>query len=162
VTSINANGGCSLEQYAELKRLPMHFLQDLGLTDCKYGWLPAIAIPYRDTEDTERAIRYRTALRKAGVDHRFKWKKGSTPFLYGLWRLRPGEPVVIVEIESDCHTLWFHRINAVGQGSAIGKRSGTRLPWRTARASAWSSSRIAAARRRGSGSPSPKSATGRA
>jgi hypothetical protein len=114
VTSINANGGCSLEQYAELKRLPMHFLQDLGLTDCKYGWLPAIAIPYRDTEDTERAIRYRTDLRKAGVGRRFKWKKGSTPFLYGLWRLRPGEPVVIVEGESDCHTLWFHRINAGG------------------------------------------------
>lgn len=111
---INDNGGCTLAQYADLKGLPVDFLQDLGLADCKYGWLPAITIPYRDTEGTERAIRYRTALRKAGVDQRFKWKKGSTPFLYGLWRLRPSERVVIVEGESDCHTLWFHGINAVG------------------------------------------------
>ena len=114
LTPINDSGGCTLAHYAELKGLPVDFLQKLGLTDCKYGWLPAIAIPYRDTEGTERAIRYRTALRKAGVDARFKWKKGSTPFLYGLWRLRPGEPVVIVEGESDCHTLWFHGLNAVG------------------------------------------------
>ena len=114
LTPINASDGCTLVQYAELKRLPMDFLRDLGLADCKYGWLLAIAIPYHDTEGTERAIRYRTALRKAGVDQRFKWKKGSTPFLYGLWRLRPGEPVVVVEGESDCHTLWFHGINAVG------------------------------------------------
>jgi DNA primase len=36
-----------------------------------------------------------------------------------LWQLRAEPAVVIVEGESDCHTLWFHGINAVGLPGAV-------------------------------------------
>ena len=48
---------------------------------------------------------------------RFRWRKGSKTKLYGLWRLGNGTPpdfIVLCEGESDCHTLWFHDIPALG------------------------------------------------
>ena len=56
------------------------------------------------------------------------WRKGSKTCLYGLWRLEelhgcavvgggdtPLAPqVVLVEGESDSHTLWHHGIPALG------------------------------------------------
>src|SRR5262249_969738 len=48
-------------------------------------------------------------------DNRFRWKGGSKLCLYGLWRLQPKpEYLVLVEGESDCHTLWSHNIPALG------------------------------------------------
>jgi hypothetical protein len=106
---------CTLAAYAELKRLPEPFLKELGLSDISYQGAPALRIPYRDLGGTEPAVRFRTALLKSEAgDNRFRWKSGSKPLLYGLWRLRPEPSVVIVEGESDCHTLWYHGINAVG------------------------------------------------
>ena len=43
--------------------------------------------------------------------------QGSKPTLYGLWRLQHAREVgyvVLVEGESDCHTLWHHGLEAVG------------------------------------------------
>ncbi|HKH28693.1 MAG TPA: hypothetical protein VKA61_10210 [Sphingomicrobium sp.] len=107
--------GCPLNGYAALKSLPTVFLGQLGLSDMLDHGVPVLRIPYRDFSGTRVAVRLRTALEKsAGRDDRFRWETGSKPLLYGLWLLRPEASVVIVEGESDCHTLWHHGINAVG------------------------------------------------
>jgi hypothetical protein len=120
--------GCSIEQYAEAKRLPVDFLRRLGISDYKDSRYdtPVLRIPYRDVEGSEPAVRMRLAAEKGNGDQRFIWRKGSKPCLYGLWRqcarVQPeregGNPpppyMVIVEGESDCHTLWHHQIPAVG------------------------------------------------
>src|SRR5215207_1939485 len=107
--------GCTLVAYAALKCLPIAFLEGLGLSDMLDRGVPVLRIPYRDASGAEAAVRLRPALQKSpGRDDRFCWKIGSRPLLYGLWRLQPERSIVIVEGESDCHTLWHHGINAVG------------------------------------------------
>jgi hypothetical protein len=120
--------GLTLAQYATAKSLPLQSLKEFGLSDMTYMGMPAIRIPYFDESGSEAAIRFRLALEKPeGQDIRFRWKSGAKPCLYGLWRLPkvkprgplrlvPQEPsgVVLVEGESDCHTLWNASIDAVG------------------------------------------------
>lgn len=109
---------CTLANYARAKGLPIEHLQELGLTDFHYVGEPAIRIPYRNPDGSEAAMRFRTALEKAdGRDDRFRWRKGSKAMLYGLERsegIRKAGYVVLVEGESDCHTLWYHGIPALG------------------------------------------------
>ena len=112
--------GCTVEAYAEAKRLQIDFLRSVSVTDyrdSRFGY-KVLRIPYRDADGNEPAVRLRAALLKdEGGDNRFLWRKGSKPFLYGLWRLdhaRAAGYVVIVEGESDCHTLWQYGIPAVG------------------------------------------------
>jgi hypothetical protein len=128
-------------EYANAKKLPEHFLRELGISDYKDSRFEAriLRIPYRDAEGGEAAVRLRRALHKGDHgDDRFLWRKGSKPFLYGVWRLddvhratvHPGSGgstlptphVVIVEGESDCHTLWHHGIPAVGLPGAANWR----------------------------------------
>jgi hypothetical protein len=118
--------GCTLDAYAQAKRLPAEFLTTLGISEYKDArWPnPVLRIPYRDADGTEPAVRIRVALTTSeNGDQRFIWRKGSKPCLYGLWRARadgaPGEgaPIpylVLVEGESCCHTLWHHGIPALG------------------------------------------------
>jgi len=76
-----------------------------------------LRIPYVDGDDQEAAVRIRIRLEKGATDERFLWRKGSRPLLYGIPRLdqaREAGYVVLVEGESDCHTLWHHGIPAVG------------------------------------------------
>jgi len=106
--------GLKLSQYAEAKRLPIDFLGELGLSDISYMGAPAVRIPYSDTSRTLTAVRFRIALE--GED-RFRWRRGDKVSLYGLWRLdraRTAGYVVLVEGESDSHTLWYHDIPALG------------------------------------------------
>src|SRR5215207_1556203 len=109
---------CNLENYADAKGLPVEFLQRQGLRDQKYQGQPAVRIPYRGTDGTEEAVRFRIALEKSEEDdNRFRWRTGSKARLYGLWRLesiRKAGSVVLVEGESDAQTLWYHRIPALG------------------------------------------------
>jgi hypothetical protein len=90
----------------------------LGLTDISYLGQPAVRIPYLDTSSTERAVQFRLALAKSGDgDNRFRFKSGTRPMLYGLWRLpaaRAARRVTLVEGASDCHTLWYHDAPALG------------------------------------------------
>ena len=105
---------CTLEQYAEAKGLPEVFLSDLGLKDVTYKGGNAVRIPYVDEKGRETAVRFRLSV---DGDHRFLWKRGSKLSLYGLWlvnRAREAGQVVLVEGESDCHTLWYHDIPALG------------------------------------------------
>lgn len=117
--------GCTQEEYAAAKGLPLDFLRSLGLSQISYSQgEPAVRIPYRDTEGVEKAVQFRIAL---DGENRFRWKSGSKPILYGLWRLDRAKAegyVVIVEGASDCHTLWLHDLPAIGLPSATGWREG--------------------------------------
>jgi hypothetical protein len=78
-----------------------------------YDHKPALRIPYLGAGGKALAVRFRIALE----GDRFRWKSGSKPCLYGLNRLAEAQKaghVVLVEGESDCHTLWFHGIPAIG------------------------------------------------
>jgi hypothetical protein len=104
----------TLAEYADAKRLPEEFLRSLGLSDKNYNGKAAVRIPYPGEHGEEAAVRYRTSLH--GSD-KFRWRKGDKPFLYGLPLLdkaRDAGYVVLVEGESDCHSLWFHEIPALG------------------------------------------------
>jgi hypothetical protein len=118
VHSNGSSNGLKLEEYAEAKNLPTDFLRKLGLSDVFYLGNPALRIPYYGIDGSESAIRFRLALSKSEQgDDRFRWKKGAKPCLYGLWRLEAAQQLgyaVLVEGESDCHTLWFHSTPALG------------------------------------------------
>ena len=108
---------CNLENYAKLKRLPVGFLEKLGLSDRKYQKRPAVRIPYLTESRGEAAVRFRIGLEKSEEEDRFKWRTNSKAMLYGLWRLekiRKAGRVVLVEGESDTQTLWYHGIPALG------------------------------------------------
>jgi hypothetical protein len=105
--------GLTLEQYAAAKALPIEFLKTCGLSEFIYDHKPAIRIPYLGVGGEELAVRFRIGL----DGDRFRWKSGTKPCLYGLHRLRQAQDqgvVVLVEGESDCHTLWYHGISALG------------------------------------------------
>src|SRR5262245_8453537 len=106
-------GGLTLAEYARAKRLPESFLESLGLRTVQRP-RPAVRIPYLDPSGAELAVRFRLALEGP---ERFRWRKGSKLAPYGLWRLqlaRQAGYIVLVEGESDSHTLWFHEIPALG------------------------------------------------
>jgi hypothetical protein len=76
-----------------------------------------LRIPYLKPNGTDGPVRFRIALEKGEHDDCFRWKKCSTTTLYGIWRLslaRKRGSVVLVEGESDCHTLWYHDVPAIG------------------------------------------------
>jgi len=107
--------GLTLSQYAETKQLPEEFLRSQGLRDFRYMGTSAVRMPYKAQDDaTASPVRFRIALE--GKD-RFLWRKGDKLCLYGLDRLeeaRRKNHVVLVEGESDTHTLRFHGIPVLG------------------------------------------------
>jgi hypothetical protein len=119
--------GCTIEEYAASKNLPVEFLtgDTIGLKESKY-WcrvaeeeVPAIWIPYMDEGGAPVATRYRTGLYRppTGDDTRFRWKKGAKLTLYGrnwLDLAQEKEYVNLVEGESDCHVLWHYNEPAIG------------------------------------------------
>ena len=109
----------TLPGYATWKKLPESFLRSLDVTEIRYRGGAALRIPYFDRAGNEIAVRIRLCLeRQADRDRRFAWRKGDRPRLYGLWRIGTPDYVVLVEGESDCHTLWFHGIPALGISGA--------------------------------------------
>jgi len=124
--------GCTLQAYADAKRLPVGFLKGLGLDDgiyrSKNDDTPCVDIPYRAPGGQVTATRKRTELykRKNGKDYRFRWVIGSKLSLYGLWRLpeiRAAGWVLLVEGESDCHTAWLYGLPALGVPGASNWRA---------------------------------------
>jgi MarR family len=106
--------GCTLKEYSEMKKLPEGFLRELGLRNVTYQEKPAVRIPYPDKEGQEVAVRFRISM--DGTE-KFKWRTSDKPTLYGLGLLKEARKagfVVLVEGESDCHTLWFYEIPALG------------------------------------------------
>lgn len=107
-----STAGCTLSEYSNAKKLPVSFLQSIGLSEYEHKSLPVVRMPYFHKDGTEGPVRYRCSLQG---DRRFLWKSGSKPILYGLWRLKEkSESVALVEGESDAQTLWFHDFSALG------------------------------------------------
>jgi hypothetical protein len=105
--------GLTLAEYATAKALTIDFLKSCGLSEFTYDHQPAVRIPYYGPGGEELAVRFRIGL----DGDRFRWKSGTKPCLYGLHRLAMAQAagqVVLVEGESDCHTLWSHGIPALG------------------------------------------------
>lgn len=112
-----ATSGLSLESYAEEKRLPVEFLESLGVSEYKRNGSFSLRIAYCDEQGEEISVRYRQTLKKEGSDRRFRWKKGSRLIPYGLPRLHHARKlgyIILVEGESDAQTLWYHEIPALG------------------------------------------------
>jgi hypothetical protein len=68
-----------------------------------------IPFPYFGVGAEELAVRFRIGI----DDDRFRWKSGTKPCTASPKRRRRGM-VVLIEGESNCHTLWFQRIPALG------------------------------------------------
>ena len=106
--------GCTLMDYASYKRLPVAFLQSIGLRDEPNEYGPRVAMPYVNEAGHAEAIRYRVSLN--GTGKRFFWRKGDKAkgIPYGLPQLPEAGYVILVEGESDCHTLWHYELPAIG------------------------------------------------
>ena len=104
----------TLKRYSKVKKLPIEFLKKQGLEEVEYRAKTSIKIPYFDKDGDEIITRYRNKLKG---DDQFKWGKGTKVHLYGLWRLveaKENNFILIVEGESDCHTLWYNEVPAIG------------------------------------------------
>lgn len=112
-TSVIESRGCSFRDYANAKRLPEEILSSFHVKEKIYKGLPQIEIPYLSESGTTTATRYRISL---NGKQKFIWNKGATLSLYGLWRLNEykDKDIVLVEGESDSHTLWYHNIPTLG------------------------------------------------
>ncbi len=107
--------GCTLDAYAKAKRIPRDFLEeDCGLSQITYDGAPAVRMPYFDRELRTLSVRFRVAVEHDGA---FRMKSGDKAHLYGLWELDVMKElgyVVLVEGESDVHTLWYNDFPALG------------------------------------------------
>ncbi len=106
--------GLTLEEYAQAKKLPIEFLLGLGVRQATYGGRPAVRMPYTPADGGPPSIKFRISL---SGDPKTKWRKGDKALLYGAHdakHLPAAGRVVLVEGESDCHTLWKHQIPALG------------------------------------------------
>lgn len=104
----------TMEEYAAAKHLDVTKLQEYGIKNVA----GKMTIPYMDEKGNLVATRYRHSLSGA---IKFSWQKGSKVHPYGLWRLQKAREkgfVVVVEGESDCHTLWEHDVPAIGAPGA--------------------------------------------
>jgi hypothetical protein len=102
----------TLAEYARAKGLDAAKLRQWGLTDLQGG---GIEIPYKDRNGNLVGEKYRDAGR------RFRWRRGSTPILYGLWRWsewQDTDTVYLCEGETDTLTLWHAGLPALGIPSA--------------------------------------------
>lgn len=116
-----SRGGLTLETYAEAKRVPLDFLRKLGLETVPHPWgrpRDVLAIPYFKRDGSLHRRRLRAALEKpAGDAPRMVWDKQDEKIgviLYGLNRMPArGCPLLLVEGESDAHTLWHRGHDAV-------------------------------------------------
>ncbi len=111
---------CTLEHYAEKTKLPIDFLKSLGCETIRNAGHFNLKIPYYHTDGNLHRNRIRRGLFKSadGGDKRMLWdqrSKGIGICLYGLDQIpAPGNVVYLVEGESDCQTLWFHKFDALG------------------------------------------------
>ena len=103
-------------EYAAAKHLPLNLLAALGLRDTPDG----VAIPYLNRDGSLYTTRTRLSL--AGKLKVLQPK--DVPLLpYGLDRLEEGRDLIVVEGESDCHTLWLYGFAAMGvPGAGAWKR----------------------------------------
>lgn len=101
-----------LKEYSEQKKLPLDFLEALGMKNANIG----ITIPYLDETGRVVATKKRR-VSQSSKGPRFTWNKGAKLLPYGLWRLneiRNAGYCILVEGESDSQTLWLHNFQCLG------------------------------------------------
>jgi DNA-binding transcriptional ArsR family regulator len=104
-----------IAELADAKRLDAEKLIAWHVRELPDG---GIEIPYLTREGEQHAVRYRLALEG---DNRFRWRRGDTPILYGLWRLPEwddADTIYLCEGESDTWSLWHADLPALGIPSA--------------------------------------------
>ena len=111
----------TLENYAAYVGLPVEHLESLSLEQYHRLGKPAVRMPYLD-ESGEEVLLVRSRVSLTGKP-KILTRKGDRHRLYGLWKLeeaREAGYAILVEGESDCQTLWFHGVPAVGIPGANG------------------------------------------
>jgi hypothetical protein len=99
-----------LAQLGEHKRLPVEFLEGLGLHDLSAG---GVAISYKNAGGMTVTTKVRHGLTSSGD----RWPLGQRLLPYGEDRLADAAEagaLALVEGESDCWTLWHHGFPALG------------------------------------------------
>jgi hypothetical protein len=111
-TIYKANGAAlTVAALADAKRLPAGFLAELGLGDMARG---GVAIPYYGPSGEDIAVKSRTTVKAGDGSY---WPKGKPLAAYGQWRIDGASKagfLILVEGESDCWTLWYHGLPALG------------------------------------------------
>ena len=119
----------TLAALAEVRRLPIKFLIALGLRNLPFK--TGVGIPYLDEGGNVVLVKQRRYLdltddeQRAGLV-KFRWPYAVPLMAYGIRRLnfaRRAKRLVLVEGESDCWTLWFHGIPALGLPGADSPRT---------------------------------------
>jgi hypothetical protein len=108
----------TLEIYAEAKHLDPAFLRRLGLETAANPYAPhekVLAMPYRNASGEPVRMRYRVAMAGKNKTVWDRQKEKGVPGLYGLDRVPDSASLMLlVEGESDCHTLWSRGHAALG------------------------------------------------
>ncbi len=107
------SGGLTVADLATAKVLPEALLRESGFSDDMWKGRAVVRIVYQDARGVVICTRYRGGIEKDGGP-RFWFHKGDKQQLYGLWRLREDEPVIVVEGETDALALWTGGFNAIG------------------------------------------------
>jgi DNA-binding transcriptional ArsR family regulator len=108
----------TLAALADAKRLDAEKLIAWYVRELPDG---GIEILYLTREGDLHTIQYRLTLEKVNGVDRFKWRKGDTRILYGLWRLPEwgdADTLYLCEGTSDTWTLWHADLPALGIPSA--------------------------------------------
>jgi hypothetical protein len=106
--------GVTVEELAEAKKLPVEFLNRLSVVNGSR----CVQMPYFTHDNGLACTRRRVSL--DGTDGRPKVlsESGKDLHVYGDWSSTQiptrAEDLVLVEGESDCWTLWFHKVAALG------------------------------------------------
>lgn len=103
-----------VEQYATEKHFMAEWLKDeCGVTAGTDQSGKHIKIPYKDQDGKVQATRKR--YNPTNPNGKFKWQKGSTLCLYGLWKIKEfTEYAILVEGESDSQSLWMLGLPTLG------------------------------------------------
>jgi len=105
-------GGLTVAKLADALQLPEEFLIASGLSDMHYDSRPAVKVSYRNELGKEVGARFLFTLDGEG-----RWKNGTKPSPYGLWKLseaRAQGHLALVGCESDCLALWDQGVPALG------------------------------------------------
>ncbi|MBO4513778.1 MAG: hypothetical protein J5746_13545 [Victivallales bacterium] len=108
--------GCTMAQYAQAKCFDLEKLKSFGLSDGERlsnrgTKSPGVRIPYWNSRNAMEpcGVRWRMRMQKeqGNEPSRFLWERDSRLCLYGIWRKDDAQrDVILVEGESDCHSLW--------------------------------------------------------
>lgn len=108
---VPATNGYTLEAYADDKRFPASQLREWGLSTETVNGQSVLAIPYLDDEGKLLRRRFRAGPKRW-------WEGRHRPIhLCGLDRLvdlKPDDPILVVEGESDVHAAWLGGLPAIG------------------------------------------------